>query len=169
MRWNTVKSRQIWCFKNSYTKSMWLSWEIWQSQIWAFKRRHKLHPRQQTAIHSPETRRCGWVTRALLNILPLFTVHAHHLGDAVTISFSVLHMIQSSFQCQCPSGELQHIFSFVRKPEEQSGHWTHVSHHPAPAFQLWYRNGNKLLHTLHAVLPSRTRADEYADACRRIW
>lgn len=141
---------------------MWLSWEIWQSQMWAFKRRHKLRPRQ-TAIHSPKTRWCGWVKRALLNILPLLRVHTHLLGNAVTFSFSVLRMIQSSTQCKCVSLMSCSVFLALcvnRRNRQAIGHMSVITLHRCSSSDT--RMETALLHTTHAVPPSRTRADEYA-------
>lgn len=64
--------------------------------------------------------------------------YRHHLTNT---PFVLLHFTWFSLSL-CLSAVRQHIFIFVRKPEEQTGHWTHVSHHPAPMLQIWHTNGN---------------------------
>lgn len=52
--------------------------------------------------------------------------YRHHFGSTPLV---LLPIHDSVFLCVS-------IFIFLRKPEEQTGHWTHVSHHPAPMLQI---------------------------------
>lgn len=95
----------------------------------------------------------------------------HHLDNAVMSNFGVFCMIQSSTHRSRPvrpSGLLRCIFSLVRKPEEETGHRTRVSHHPGTDAAILSQNWKQNSSTLHTQPRHQEHTEDPTDACRRI-